>query len=86
MTLDPEAAVAASICFLSRTNRTGLLLGEGRHPRACEWCDYQTPDLIAMVEEFNVADMDGRVSASFRRLSPKEQRSLVDAALYQVTA
>lgn len=83
MTLDTPSAVAASICFLARTSHVNLRFAEGRHPTTCAWCVYERSDLIRMVDEFNTADMEGRASATFRRLNPNAQRTLVDAALYE---
>lgn len=83
MIRDPESAVAAAICYLSRSTAKGIGYNAGRHPRRCGWCDYEPADLLRMVNDFNQADIDGHLSAPFRRLNANAQRSLVDAALYQ---
>ena len=83
MSLDPASMVAASICWLARQKglpevaelRRAVVQ---RHPVACAWCDWETADLLRMVEDSwgNTPDAIAR----FRRLAPIEQRRLVDAA------
>lgn len=89
MIRDAASAVAASICWLARWANSSPVkrLAAERHPASCGWCDWDRKDLMAMIEDFNQADIDGTVSLPFRRLSPNAQRSLVNAALYgQVAA
>ncbi len=46
---DPAAAVAASLCLLSRGH---ALRRTSRHPGPCAWCDYPAAELSRIVAEF----------------------------------
>jgi hypothetical protein len=85
MTLDPQSAAAASICWLARwqgdgTYRAIAAAATTRHPSECAWCVYPLDALISMVEDFNEADE--RLAYRFAQLPSDEQRARVERAMY----
>lgn len=75
MLLDPQAAVAAAICHLSR--ETSPIAVSERHPVRCGWCDWPLPELRRLVAEF---DTTTRPVTQFRLLPAAAQRKLVTEA------
>jgi hypothetical protein len=54
--LDPPAAVAASLCWLSRQSglpdlRELRMAVAQRHEVTCGWCDYDSATLIQLIED-----------------------------------
>lgn len=80
--LDPQSAVAASICHLARLAglphvtaiRSAVVQ---RHQEPCGWCDYPLPELAGMIANF---DDTSRAAHAFRASRPETQRRLVDQA------
>ena len=75
MLLDPQAAVAAAICHISRT--VSPVNVTQRHPGRCGWCDWPVDELARIVRDFDVTTS---AVASFRRLPREVQARLVSEA------